>query len=167
MYFWMLWEKLLPRGEDLQHWLQRGKQKMDLRLPEPQSHLEGEQKEPGPAEMKWKCKIKPGLVCACWDAGGSSASPAEPLTSGAESPLSQLGDSFPAAVDLPKGGRASCAHPSTAGVLHHPQVSPDLLVPLDATSPSCRVWLELPRCDTAVAHGQCLCAWLLAPCSTF
>lgn len=40
----MLWEKLLPRGENLQAWLQRGQQKRDLSLLEPQPYLEGKQK---------------------------------------------------------------------------------------------------------------------------
>lgn len=93
---------------------------------------------------------------------------AEPLTLETMSPLSQLRGLIPSSR-WPFRGQQGQLSPSTALlrcsiILRCPQIS---LVPLDAMSPSCSVWLELPRCHIAVAQSVPLCSQLLTPCSTF
>lgn len=108
---------------------------------------------------KWKYRMNPEL-CLLGCRIRLQCLPAEPVALERMSPLSQLGDSFPAVLTFLRVAGPVVPIHSPAEVLHHPQVSPDLLVPWDATSPSCS-W----SCQdvTLQWHSQCLCAQLSNP----
>lgn len=101
------------KGEKLAG-LQRGKQKMDLSLPEPQSCLEGEQKRTWSswANTKMQNEFQDYAMSAGTQDQAQVPHLAEPLTleTVQHHHYHSLGVSFPAAGGLLEDGSTSCAH---------------------------------------------------------